>query len=578
MISYPVLIVDDSSTQLGLHSFFPLHPAYNPIAVNSLEQVQSTLEKEPVFMVIVKWELVSQNEGQWMKDLRNDSRWKSIPIFVIADSISLEDRINVFYYGANELFVSPFQPEELFFRLVTYFVTQLAEEAKDKSLRKTREFAAFYADLNSLDPKLICQKMLDFANDVLKISWSSVWWFDKKNQALVLGVHSYREFPVQSVPYQPDNFMWQALEQNRHLLFESSDTSSTDADSDNLRKGLAMVVPLVADEVKLGVVNFTNFSNAFFENYELKDLLVLCGHVISRLGYALNHQKVLMQEKELEESNQKLEGLNEELKHLLDIQQDISSNLMETSRELSESKQKLEKLHRLKDDFLAIASHDLRSPLSGIQLAVNTILEYYEVEEDVQELLHPVLGLCEDNLAMISDLLDIAKIESGQSDLELVELNPDVLKQSFQELRSYYEILAKGKGIELLLKFQDPLPVVAIDLPKVKQVLNNLIGNAIKFTPEHGTIAILAGMEEDYLKITVHDSGVGIKSEDLTKVFNKYEQVKERKVGTKGEKGTGLGLAICKNLVEEHGGKIWVESEVGHGSQFHFTIPTMRAN
>ena len=122
-------------------------------------------------------------------------------------------------------------------------------------------------------------------------------------------------------------------------------------------------------------------------------------------------------------------------------------------------------------------------------------------------------------------------------------------------------------------------PVVTLDLSKIKQVMNNLVGNAIKFTPEGGQIFLRSvALNADQLRLTVQDTGVGISQEDLEKVFNKFEQVKDRKVGTKGERGSGLGLAICKNLVELHGGRIWVESELGKGSQFHLEIPIHAAN
>ena len=122
----------------------------------------------------------------------------------------------------------------------------------------------------------------------------------------------------------------------------------------------------------------------------------------------------------------------------------------------------------------------------------------------------------------------------------------------------------------------DPL-FISFDVPKIQQVLNNLIGNAIKFTPENGTLKLKLELDAaQQLQVSVSDTGLGIPKEEQSQIFDKFHQVNRRKIGTRGETGTGLGLSICKNMVTLHGGRIWVESEDGAGSTFVFTLPLGR--
>ena len=572
---YTILIIDDQKTQLGLSAVFLQHSEFGTIEVISCQDAQLKLQQHNIFGILTKWDIIKENPEQWQEQLGEEIFAKQILLFVIADQMAPQEHLAAFHQGAAEVFTHPFLPEELFFRLSAHLMQTFHEAGQLKRLEGSRLFSHFYAELDSLDSDLISRKMLDFLNNELQINWVSLWWYHKPNHELVLGIHSSPEFPVTSVSYQKEDSMWQALEQDKPLLFESALLKEEQPFSGTKRKGLAMVVPMIADGVWLGVANFTNFAPYFFEHYELDDLLTLCNHVTSRLGYALNYQKVLEQDQEMLEKNKKLEELNDELQDLLSIQENISKNLLITSQELAESKKELEELHLVKDDFLAIASHDLRSPLGGIRSAVETVLEFFEVEEDVRELLVPVIGLCNDQLLQVSELLDVAKLEAGRMELEYTALPQDQLIEELNNLGRNLEILTHVKKITLDWKAAPVLPSVSFDIPKIKQVINNLVGNAIKFTPEGGQILIhLHSPEPDLIQITVQDSGIGIKESDLPNIFNKYEQIKKKNVGTDGERGSGLGLAICKNLIELHGGKIWVESEYDQGSQFHFTIPS----
>ena len=237
------------------------------------------------------------------------------------------------------------------------------------------------------------------------------------------------------------------------------------------------------------------------------------------------------------------------------------------------ARKRLEELNKLKDDFVAIVSHDLRSPLTAILGATEILLsdEFMEppLTDEQRELVSDVQNMGTHQLQLVNDLLDVAKIESGKFEIKPTMTNiQGVIQQCYNTMK----VLANNKNITLNVLAESNLPRIMIDVPKINQVINNLVGNAIKFTEPGGKVTIRLEKETfKYLKVSVTDTGAGIKPEHLTLLFNKYQQLRSQ--GTGGERGTGLGLAICKNLVELHNGKIWAESRIGIGSTFSFTVP-----
>ena len=236
------------------------------------------------------------------------------------------------------------------------------------------------------------------------------------------------------------------------------------------------------------------------------------------------------------------------------------------------ARERLEELNKLKDDFVAIVSHDLRSPLTAILGASEILLseEYMEppLAPDQRELVENIQSMGEQQLHLVNDLLDLAKIESGK-----LELNPTVtdLEKVIKQCHNTLKVLAENKNISLKTNFAEQVPKIMVDVPKISQVINNLVSNAIKFTAPGGEVTIRLEKDDIFVKISVSDTGEGMQPEELQLLFNKFQQLKSR--GTSGERGTGLGLSICKNLVELHQGEIWAESRPGIGSTFSFTLP-----
>jgi len=227
-------------------------------------------------------------------------------------------------------------------------------------------------------------------------------------------------------------------------------------------------------------------------------------------------------------------------------------------------------LDRLKSEFVAVVSHEIRTPLTSVKGAVALLGDaaYFKNSEQQQKLLTIAHVNSDRLLVLINDILDFSKLESSSlpMNLERQRLEP-VVEQAAHSMRTQLE----DHGIQLSVELPAALPDLHIDAGRVTQVLTNLLSNAIKFSPRGGAIQIRAAVWEGAVRVSVRDHGEGIAPQNLPKLFRKFSQIDSS--ATRRAGGAGLGLVICKGIVEQHGGRIWVESAPGEGSIFHFTLP-----
>ena len=224
---------------------------------------------------------------------------------------------------------------------------------------------------------------------------------------------------------------------------------------------------------------------------------------------------------------------------------------------------------RLKNELISTVSHELRTPLTTMKTFVSIVSDGIAgpVTGDQKEYLNIIMSNMNRLGRMINDLLDISKLEAGR--MELKKRLVDLALLIKDQLASFMPE-AENKKITLSSGLPEKLPQLYIDPDRIAQVLMNLIGNALKFTPEGGSVKVQAQELDDSIQVQVVDTGVGIAKENFSKLFDRFQQI-DRKPGP-GAKGTGLGLAISKSIVDLHKGKIWVESEIGKGSKFIFTL------
>ncbi len=255
----------------------------------------------------------------------------------------------------------------------------------------------------------------------------------------------------------------------------------------------------------------------------------------------------------------------------------LTREMEKKNQELTEIKEELEfqtqralESNRHKSEFLANMSHELRTPLNSIIGFSEVLLDEYfgPLNDKQREYLHDVLDSARHLLSLINDILDLSKIEAGKMELELAEFPVhDFLAMSTNLMKEK----AHSHNINLTIEVDDNLSVIAGDERKLKQVIYNLLSNAFKFTDDNGEIGISAIRQRDLARFCVWDSGMGISVEDQKRIFGEFQQADGSL--TKRYEGAGLGLAIVKKFIELHGGTVWVESKLGQGSRFYFTIP-----
>jgi two-component system, sensor histidine kinase and response regulator len=283
------------------------------------------------------------------------------------------------------------------------------------------------------------------------------------------------------------------------------------------------------------------------------------------LLYRLKHKTTIIltkQKDEIEAKNEELQQLNEEI---LNQKDEITA----INAEIETKNNKLQELNATKDKFFGIIAHDLRNPFNailGFSDALVTSGDQYDQEHTME-----IIGMMHSSAQNAYKLLENL-LEWSRSQTEGIEYNPQnlILKNLVIETENLCENLAKEKNISILHDIPDNLKVYA-DQNMLNAILRNLITNAIKFTNNGGNITITSILQNAEIVITVSDTGIGMNEDTKKKLFNIHEKISI--LGTEKESGTGLGLILCKEFVEKQGGKIWVESELGKGSHFKFSIP-----
>jgi two-component system phosphate regulon sensor histidine kinase PhoR len=229
----------------------------------------------------------------------------------------------------------------------------------------------------------------------------------------------------------------------------------------------------------------------------------------------------------------------------------------------------LRKLERVRRDFVANVSHELRTPLTAIQGFSETLLAgAIDDPQNRVRFLEIILEHSKRLARLTDDLLMLSKMDADRLNLEINRLSVPQFVESCVETT---QRPAAEKDLRISVNLAERVPDIAADRRRLAEILQNLLDNAIQYTPAGGQIMVSASADADEVTFTVSDTGIGIPRADQPRIFERFYRVdvaRSREVG-----GTGLGLAIAKHLVEVHGGRIWVESEVGRGSQFHFSVP-----
>jgi len=246
------------------------------------------------------------------------------------------------------------------------------------------------------------------------------------------------------------------------------------------------------------------------------------------------------------------------------------NDLVEEEQGFKDTLAKLKQEEKSRQDFFNIMTHELKTPLTPIKGYLELLLEEHfgplnRKQRESLEIISRSISLSQN---LIEDLSSLSRIESGRLQLNCESMNVgEVIKNAVQEMMGF----AIRKELRMEIQVGKDVPMIEADKNALMRVLTNLIHNAVKFTSERGKIRVEAKKAGKLVQVSVSDNGIGIAKEEVPKLFQKFYQV--RSAVSEEFKGTGLGLSICKGLIEAHGGKIWVESELGKGATFCFTIP-----
>ncbi|MBI1976378.1 MAG: HAMP domain-containing histidine kinase [Candidatus Omnitrophica bacterium] len=259
---------------------------------------------------------------------------------------------------------------------------------------------------------------------------------------------------------------------------------------------------------------------------------------------------------------------------------DIGARMRQLKEELDRAKERLEQLNDVKSNFVSVISHELRTPLTSIKEGVSLLLDRAlgDLNPRQEEFLRIVKRNTDRLTRLVNDLLDLSRLETGGVRFKKGATSIEPLIGSIEA--SLAPLLSQKK-MRLVTHFPKELPPVYVDAGRVRQVLGHLLENALKFAEQPGEVVLEAALcpegdwgswkDARYVKISVKDHGMGIPSDQIHKLFNKFEQL-HRKVGP-GAQGTGLGLSICRQIIERHGGRIWIESSQGKGTVCSLTLP-----
>ena len=441
----------------------------------------------------------------------------------------------------------------------------------DKELHLQLDEADFRSYASYVEGKLLTatgldiKKLADIATDMfvelMRVDLGYLMLFDEKSQELrVKAVKGLKQKCIKkeiSIKAKKNIVKWIADWKKPILLPELNEQSVIEffyTMSKEIGYEITLSVPLIAKGKFVGMINFGEKESK--KPFYRKDLQLL-STMGSSVTMAIENAKIY---EELRKAHNKLEIKVKER----------TAELRQTVEKLEEAKQAAEAATRAKSDFLANMSHELRTPLNSIIGFSSVIIDGMTgpVLDKQKECLNFILESGKHLLELINDILDLSKVEAGKIELEVSKFSiKDFLEGCLDMFR---EQVVKHN---IVLKSDIPKDIgdLAADERRTKQIVFNLLSNAVKFTPDGGMVGIKVRKMDKNVQIAVWDTGIGIAKADMDKLFQPFQQLES--ILTKKVEGTGLGLNLSKKFIELHGGKIWVESKLGKGSKFSFTIP-----
>jgi two-component system NtrC family sensor kinase len=551
-----VLVIDDRDDSLLTMTEYILKPnGYQYIVARNGEAgLQRALDEEPDLIIMDQRmpKMTGMEVLAALKEAKVD-----VPVILMTGYGSEETAVQAFRLGAKDYIIKPFKVEEMVQAIDRALEEQRLRKERDELTRqlmhtnrqlkrRIRELGALHGIGRSftalLDLETVLERIVEAAVYITNAEAGALFFVDQDSGQLYL--RAARNLGVQLSPdlriQLDDSIAGQVVKTGEPLLWRAeSDENRLKVETGYLVKAL-LYVPLKLRDQVIGILSVDNrTADRPFTDNDLEFLHGLAGYVAVAIQNA---------------------QLYEELGHFA----------AELERRVEQRTEELHKALRTQSEFLSTVSHELRSPLASIKWCLESTLAglYGDVAEKQRERFELALAKANEEAYLIENLLDLVRIESGQVSLDLDREN---LAKIVRDVIQEFERDAKDRNVELkTLLPSEPVQIV-LDRQKMKQVVANLVSNAIKFTPGPGCVTVSILKRDDCAILRIADTGIGIPKGEQDKIFDRFYQV-DRSL-TRDVGGTGIGLNIVKNYVELHRGTVTVESEVNKGSIFTVLIP-----
>jgi len=308
-----------------------------------------------------------------------------------------------------------------------------------------------------------------------------------------------------------------------------------------------VISPILAQQGIIGIIYVGNQSNAAAITQGDEEIISI---LASQIGQTLENARLFEQ--------------------VFRSRQDLEAKVQDRTKQLELALSDVQNISKTKSEFISAVSHELRTPLTSIKGYASILMEgkLGDIPEKVKERLGKINTHSDNLVKLINELLDISRIESGKVEMKLTKCDLSAMIDSIHDLLTPQ---IKDKNIHFTKQVGANIPKLMLDASQADRIFINLISNAIKFTPEEGTISVKAALNNDIVTVEVSDTGIGISKEDIARLFDEFYRVDNQI--NQNVKGTGLGLPLAKKIVEAHNGRMWVTSTVNQGTTFHFTLP-----
>jgi signal transduction histidine kinase len=372
----------------------------------------------------------------------------------------------------------------------------------------------------------------------------------KLQQRVVLGL-AEEKIPAILEELENDSGLMTSFQEGHTFSSVNSSKPRREAIGDLFGVKHFVFTPILAQKGILGLVFVGNQSNAAAITQGDEELISI---LASQIGQILENARLFEQ--------------------VFRSRQILEAKVHDRTNQLESALKEVQDISKTKSEFISAVSHELRTPLTSIKGYASILMagKLGGVPDQVKERLGKINTHSDNLVKLINDLLDISRIESGRVEMKMGKCN---LSHMIENVHDLLTPQMKEKGVQWSLNIDQAVPEIMLDASQAERIFINLISNAIKFTPEGGTISVSAQLEDGTVTIKVSDTGIGISETDMTRLFNEFYRVDNQI--NQNVKGTGLGLSLAKKIVEAHKGKMWVTSKLNAGTTFHFTLPVRQS-